>query len=192
MKNREYQEEVAAIIRKLERMDKLIRETEEKKLRSYILYFLGYFYYNIGDMFAAKEELRGCIDLESKFPIEERAFELLDYIWTYEIRPIWWRWWFSSPLHCLRRKVVFSVLLPLIFLLLLLHPFIPGLLPCIQVNWYIYIILITFLIFILFSPSIRRMKIGEMEVELSSPPPLNPGLSTPSMEKMIEDMPKRR
>lgn len=186
MKNREYQEEITAIIRKLEIMNELIEKTEEKRFRSYILYFLGYLYYNIGDVFAAKEKLRECINLKSKLPVEKRAFELMDYIWTYEIRPIWWRWWLSSPLCSLRRKVAFSVLLSLIFLLFLFHPFIPKLLPFI--NWYVYIIFIIFLIFILLSPNIRRMKIGELDVELSSPPPPRPVLSPPSIEKMIEDI----
>lgn len=106
----------------------------------------------------------------------------------YEIRPIWWRWWFSSPLYCLRRKIVFSVLLFLIFLPLLFHPFIPHLLPCFQVNWYIYMIFIAFLIFILLSPNVRTMRMGELEVELSSSLPSKPEFPPPSMERMMEEM----
>lgn len=167
-------------------MNELIEKTEENKSRSYVLYLLGYFYYSIGDIFTAKEKLRECIKLKSRLPVEKSASELVDYIWTYEIRPVWWRWWLSSPLYSLRRKVVFSVLLSLIFLLLFFHPFISELIPF--TNWYVYIILIMFLIFILLSPNIRGMKIGELDVELSSFPPTKPDLSPPQMEKMMNDI----
>ncbi|MGC1120050.1 MAG: hypothetical protein WBA22_03060 [Candidatus Methanofastidiosia archaeon] len=191
MRSREYQEEIAAIIRKLERANELTEKTKERKSRSYILYFLGYLYYSSGDMFTAKKKLRECVELKSGFAMEETTLELLDYIWTYEIRPIWWRWWLSSPLYCLKRKILFFVLLLSILLILVFNPFIPILLPRAQVDWYFYILLATFLILILLSPNIRKMKVGGLEVELSSPPPPEPRLSPLNIEKMIEEMPRR-
>jgi hypothetical protein len=179
VRSREYQEGIAAIIRKLERANKLTEKIQERKSRSYILYFLGYLYYRSGDLFTAKKKLRECVELKSGFPMEEIASELLDYIWTHEIKPIWWRWWLSSPLYCLRRKVSFLILLLSLLLILVFNPFIPILLPCAHVDWYFYILLATFLIFVLLSPTVRKMKIGGLEVELGSPFPQGPEPRSP-------------
>jgi len=176
--DRKYQEEIFAIIRELERANEVSKKHGEKGVRAYILYFLGCFYHKSRDVFSAKERLKECVSLKSKSPVEPRARELLHNIWNYAIRPPWWRWWWKSPLNCWLKRIGLAFLLFSIFSLLLLHPFIPEWLP---VNWSIYIILIAFLIFLLLSPSIERIKIKPIEVELRSPPSFEPAFSSASM-----------
>lgn len=185
IEDREYKEGITAIIRKLEEINKLCENSIELKL--HILYFLSYFYYKSGDFNTAKEKLKEIFRLKPKPPIEERASELLDYIWTYKIRPIWWRWWLSSPIYRKRRVMTFRIFLAflaLIFLLLFFHPFIYALLPCFQVNWSVYTTLIAFLILILLLPSIQSFKTAGFEVELL-PPPSEPKLSPSVMIEAI-------
>ncbi len=55
----------------------------ERKRSGHILYFLGYFYYKINDMFTAKEKLEECIKLKST--IKKPASKLLENIWKFQI-----------------------------------------------------------------------------------------------------------
>ena len=187
-KDKKYQEEIAAIIRELERTNELSKKQEENELREYILYFLGCFYYKSNDIFAAKEKLKECVSLKSKLQIKDTARELLDYIWNYTIRPSWWRWWLASPLNCWRRRIVFAFLQIAIFSLLLFHPFNPVCFPVISVNWSIYMILIALLIVFLFSPGIESLRVRDFEVKLHTPPSFEPVLSPSMMENKIREL----
>jgi hypothetical protein len=111
----------------------------------------------------------------------------LDNIWNYEIRPTWWRWWLLSPLDCWLKRVLVFFIFSFLSFLLVFHPFIPIWFS-IEINWHVYIILILFLIFILFSPGIQSIKTKEIEVELHSPPPLRPILSPVEMEARIKEL----
>ena len=143
LRDKKYDGEIFAIIRELERAYDLSKEYPEDNLRSCILYFLGYFYYRSGDIFAAKERLEDCVKLESKMrklkefiksessmkklkelfrpksSVKPRTCELLNHIWTYKIKPSWWSWWLSSPLNRWTKRIVFFFLLIPIFSLLL-------------------------------------------------------------------------
>ena len=57
--DKKYQEEIAAIIRELERANELFKKSGKKEVgaRANILYYLGYFYYKNKALFAAKEKL---------------------------------------------------------------------------------------------------------------------------------------
>jgi len=136
--DKKYQEEIARIIRNLEKMNETLskKQNQGKEIRAYVLYFLGHFYLKGNDIFTSKEKLEECIKLKSKSSIESPARELLGNIWNYRIRPPWWRWWLNSPLHRLPKKIGFFILLLLILALLLLHPFIPGWFPSFQINWF--------------------------------------------------------
>ena len=185
-----YKEEITTIIRNLERAVSLIKKDGEK-INAYILYFLGCFYLESEDTFTAKEKLEECIKLKSKSPIKTSARELLSNIWNYQIRPPWWRWWLNSPLYQWPKRIGFFILLVFImfiFALILLHPFIPGWFPCIQVNWTLYGFLIAILIIILISPSIKYVKVRDIEVVLHSPPSFGPVLSPTVMEEKIKEI----
>ncbi len=187
LNDKEYQEAIAAIIRELERANELFKNSRKKEVetKANILYYLGYFYYKNKDIFAAKEKLKECVKLKSKSAIEPIAHDLLDYIWDYEIRPPWWRWWLSSPLYRGLKIIVFGLLLS-IPSLLLIHTLIPEEFHLIKVNWSIHkeLILIVLPIFFLFSPSMKSIKIKEIEVELlNTPPSFELVLPTPKMEK---------
>jgi tetratricopeptide (TPR) repeat protein len=196
-KDKKYREEIAAIIRELERANELSKKQENNKLRAYILYFLGCFYYKTQDIFAAKEKLKECVSLKSKLQIKDclksklqikdTARELLDYIWNYAIRPSWWRWWLASPLNCWRRRIVFAFLQIAIFSLLLFHQFNPVCFPVISVNWSIYMILIALLIVFLFSPGIESIRVRDIEVKLQTPPSFEPVISPSMMENKIRE-----
>ncbi len=204
-----YHEEILAVIRELERTDKLCKE---EKMRKYILYFLGFFYYKSKDIFAAKEKLEDCIGLKSESPIESSARELLRYIWNYAIRPPLWRWWLTSPLNCCLKRTVFVFLVLFISVIfgplllhpfisqsfiskLLLHPFISQLFISqwifpkeVEINWSIYITIIVLLMIVLASPSIESIKVKDFEVKLHSPPPFEPVLSPPIIEMEIKEL----
>lgn len=165
-----YQDEMVAIIRELERANKLSEKQGEKEIRPYILYYLGWFYYKSNDHSTAKERLKDCVSLTPKSLIKPTARDLLGNIWNYEIAPSWWRWWLSAPLYCWLKRIVFALLLSSIFLLLLLHPLITEHCPFITINEYTSTILAAILIFFLLSPSIKSIKTKTIEVELRSPP----------------------
>ena len=188
--DKKYQEEISRIIRNLEKMNETLskNQKQEKEMRAYVLYFLGHFYLKSNDIFTAKEKLEECIKLKSKSSIEAPARELLGNIWNYRIKPLWWRWWLNSPLYCWPKRIGFSILLLLIFALLLLHPFIPGWFPSIQINWSLYVFLIVFLIIILVSPSIEHIRTRDIEVELHSPPPFEPVLLPVAMEEIMKEI----
>jgi len=188
--NKKYQEEIATIIRNLEKMDDTLskKQNQGKEIRAYVLYFLGHFYLKSNDIFTAKEKLEECIKLKSKSPIEAPARELLGNIWNYRIRPPWWRWWLNSPLYHWHKKIGFSILLLLISALLLLHPFIPGWFPSLQINWSLYAFLIVLLIIILVSPSIEHIRARDIEVELRSPPPYESVLSPVVIEEIMKEI----
>jgi tetratricopeptide (TPR) repeat protein len=201
LREREYQEEITAIIRKLERIDELFKKEKEES-KPYTLYLLGYFYYKSGDVFAAREKLEECIRTKteqegSEFSTRKRANELLDNIWKYRIRPSWWEWWLFSPLNRLKKRILFSVILSSSFLLLILHPFVslilhPFVSTCffVKVNWSVYMILVLFLIFLLLSPGLKSIKAEGIGVELSSPPSLELVLSPLRMEVRIKEFEK--
>ncbi|MDI6704504.1 MAG: hypothetical protein QME40_07530, partial [bacterium] len=106
-------------------------------------------------------------------------------IWNYQIRPSWWRWWLDSPLYRWPKRIGFSILSLFISALLLLHPFIPSWFPSLKVNWTLYVFLIVLLLLILIFPSIERIKVRDIEVEVCSPPHFEPILSPPEMEEKI-------
>lgn len=188
-KGRKYKEEMYAIIRDLEKAHDLAKEYPQNKLKTNILYYLGYFYYKNGDIFAAKERLEDCMKLESKIeklekliglaesPIKQRTCDLLNYIWDYEIKPTWWRWWLFSPTCCWLKRTLFFLIIPFIPILLLFYPLIPEKLPYIKVGWHIYSIIVLILILILLLPDIEKIKVKDVEIELRSPPLFEPFLS---------------
>ena len=193
-KDEKYQEEIASIVRSMERADKLSKKYG-KGIRPYILYFLGYFYYKSKDIFTAKEKLKECVKecttLKSVSPIAASARELLNNIWNYQIRPPWWRWWLDSPLDSKRRKAIFVIISLFIFALLMLHPFIPLWFPSVYVSWPVYVLLGIFLMLVLTSPSIERIRAREIvEVEIYSPPPSELVLSPAIMEQKLEEIEK--
>ncbi|KPJ59067.1 MAG: hypothetical protein AMJ42_02280 [Deltaproteobacteria bacterium DG_8] len=176
--DKEHRKEIFAIIRELERANRLAEKEMKNKLRVCILYFLGYFYYRSGDIFASKERLEECIRLKSrkekieewlrlkqKSPVEQGARELLDNIWNHTIKPTWWGWWLWSPVNSWIKRSLFVFLLFSVFSVLLLHPIIPNRLSFIKLDWPIYVAIIVLLIFFLLSPSIEKIKGKEVEVE---------------------------
>jgi len=185
-----YKEEIATIIRNLERAVSLIKKNGEE-INTYILYFLACFYLESEDIFTAKEKLEECIKLKSKSLIKTSACQLLNNIWNYQIKPPWWHWWLKSPLSPWPKRIIFFILamsIFVIFALLLLHPFIPRWFPCIQVNWTLYGFVIAILMFILISPRIEYVKVRDIEIELRSPPPFGPVLSPTVMEEKIKEI----
>lgn len=200
LKDEKYQERIASITRSLERAAKL-SEKHGKKIRPHILYFLGYFYYKGKDFVTAKQRLteciKECITLKSSGRMEpstsellNSARELLNYIWNYQIRPTWWRWWWDSPLCSRRKRATFVTLSLFIFALLLLHPYIPGWFRFPHINWALYGFLVALLLIILASPRIQHIRARDVEVEMHSLPPSEPTLSPTIMEQRIEEIAK--
>ncbi|AKB24386.1 hypothetical protein MSMTP_0917 [Methanosarcina sp. MTP4] len=111
---KKYQEELVSIIRDLEK----IKSHGTPKINAYALYFLGVYYYKIGNFPSAKDKFVECSSLKSGSPIKESAKKHLDNLWNYQLKPPWWEWWLKDPLHPLSKKIIFSVLSLIIFGLL--------------------------------------------------------------------------
>ena len=193
-----YQEKVISIIRELERAQEIATGTEREEIRACALYFLGYFYYKSKDIFAAKEKLQQCIEIESS--VKASAREMLNYIWDYEIRPPWWRWWLDSPTYGWTTRLIFGVLMGLILVLFWL--------PALKAKWFVsdqaremkslvcilYISFVALLVLILMLPKIESIKAKEIEIELRTPPPFEFVLSPAIMEAEItklQTLPRR-
>jgi tetratricopeptide (TPR) repeat protein len=186
---KKYQEKVLSIIRELDRAEEIATGTEKDEIRACALYFLGYFYYKGKDIFTAKEKLQQCIEIESS--VKASAGEMLHYIWDYEIRPPWWRWWLDSPTYGWATRLIFGVLMALILVLFWL--------PVLKAKWFlsdqaremkslVYILYISFialLVIFLMSPRIESIKAKEIEIELRTPPPFEFVLSPAIMEAEI-------
>jgi hypothetical protein len=185
--SKEYQEEIAGIIRQLERANELSKKGD-KRLRANILYFLGCFFYKAGDNFEAMKKLEKCVELKSKAPIETRAHQLLDNIWNYAIRPPLWRWWLSSPLNRWRRRIMFTMISLGILALLLIHPFMREWLPAAELNWTLYVSLVLILVVTIVLPVAERIKAGDVDVELRSPTDIGQILSPSMMETKLEGL----
>jgi len=194
-KSRAYQEEITAIIKTLDRVDMLSSKRNDD-VKAHILYFLGCFHYKAKDMFSAKERLSECVKLcvklesEMKKPSSTKASarELLDHIWSYQIRPGFWRWWLDSPVHCWLRRAGFAVLAGVLCTLLVVHPFLPHWYPELQINWTLYMLSVGLLLVFLFLPIIERIRTRELEVELRPPPSLESVLSPGEMEKIVKEI----
>ena len=193
--NRAYQEGITTIIRTLERVDALSSE-KSGNVKVYTLYFLGCFYYKAKDMFSAKERLDKCVKLcvklesEMKEPSSTKAsaWELLDHIWSYQIRPSFWRWWLDSPIYRRHRKARFVVLAGILCTLLVVHPFLPVWYPELEINWAIYMLSIILPLVFLFLPIIERIRAREFELELRPPPSFESVLSPGEMGKKMKEI----
>jgi len=194
-KCRGYQEEITAIIKTLDRVDMLSSKRNDD-VKAHILYFLGCFHYKAKDMFSAKERLSECVKLcvkpesEMKKPSSTKASarELLDHIWSYQIRPGFWRWWLDSPVHRWLRRAGFAVLAGVLCTLLVVHPFLPQWYPELEINWTLYLLVIVLLLVFLFLPIIERIRTKEIEVELRPPPVLESVLSPGEMGRAVGKM----
>lgn len=190
-----YEEQVLSIIRQLERAEKLCQEQMKSETRANILYFLGCFYHKTNDLIHARRRLRRCVKLDSS--VRGCARELLENIWSYEVRPPLWRFWLASPLYAWPKRILSALLVLVIVALFLLHPFINSHLIVIlflhtlvifegaKVNWYIYGSLIGALILILVFPIIRRVKAKDIEVEVHAPPSVQPLFPPAMMAEMM-------
>lgn len=174
-----FEEKILPVIRMLEKVNGLCNNDVEKDIRAYVLYFLGFLYFKINALYNAKNCLKECIKLKS--PKSNYGEDLLRYIWTYQIKPPFWRWWLDSPIKKgLKRLVFILTIIPLLFflVLLILHPFIPNVLcfasedwcSSIAIDWNIYIFISLVLIFFIIFPNITRIKTKDFEIEMHAPP----------------------
>jgi len=175
--SRRYREGLTSIISELKRAPALCKPERELEPKAYVLYFLGCLYFKNKDNYAATESLEECVKLESN--IRGAAYALLNDIWNYKIRPPWWRWWLFSPSNRWWKRISFAGLLGSTIGLFGLHPFIPVWFPCIEVNWTFYGGFILLLVALLALPSLERIKVMDIEVELRSPPRIESVLSPP-------------
>lgn len=187
----------------------LEKEYTEKNLKimkeneAYLLYFLGYLFYNLKDYFSAKEKFRECLSLNSGVPAEKSARQL-SLVCDQHIHTLWWNWWlntYTSTINRLTKGSIFLILVSVLLMLLIppdlanniiyILPFdiasrIPeGISP---VDWKDKVtqnaLLSVIIIFILLSPEIKRIKSEQIEIELYTPPNIVHNLypSTPPSE----------
>ncbi|MBI4303609.1 MAG: hypothetical protein HY665_04670, partial [Chloroflexi bacterium] len=187
--SKEYQDEISGVIRQLERARELYKKGNSEQ-RSLILYYLGCFYYMAKDVSAAKKTLAECVNLKSGSVVEEPAREKLSNIWDYVIKPPWWRWWLSSPLHPWLRRATFGLVSFLILALLGAHPFVPAWFPKAEINDALYIAFVVFLFIVLAGPSIEHIKAKDIEVGLRAPPNIELVFSLSVMEKSLQQLEK--
>lgn len=197
-------EEVASIIRSLERLTALsskLEGTARKQLQAQLLYLLANFYLKNDDIYSAKERLESCIRL-AKSPLKKSARGLLSNIWNRLIKPKWWSWWLISPVYKWTRRVAFGTISTLLLALfsfsiitptadllnLPIPPMLKELFQLVSPDNPMLILLTLFLIFLLVMPSIHSFKAKDFEVELHSLTAFDPTLSPASIEKAIKEL----
>jgi|GEM_PF-1515446 len=89
------------------------------RIETYNNYFLGCFYYKLGDYFSAKDKFINCITFNFEPKVTNSAEQLLEDIWNHKIYTSIPKWWLESPYHSFRRKITFLFLIFSIFGLLL-------------------------------------------------------------------------
>jgi tetratricopeptide (TPR) repeat protein len=178
-----YQEKMLLIMRGLERAENLCekRGKQHRETRAYILYLLSCFYHKNRDIFACKEKLQQCIALKSS--IRSPARELLRKVWSFQVRPSWWHWWFGSPQYPWAKRILFGVIGLLILGLLVLHPFIKDWLRPLELDSVLYALLVVLLLLVLLSPRIERIKAKDVEIQLRAPAAVEFVLSPARMEE---------
>lgn len=190
-----YRNDTLSVISMLERAEYFASLSKDDELRAHALYFLAYLYFRCDDAINAKDRLKKCVQLNSKFKKSAQYF--LSYLWDYEIKPPIWRWWLFSPLYTCIRRIIFVVVISFIFFLFLFHPCIWGLSMSIckifhicnyliEVNWTVYILLISFLTLILLLPVIHRFKLHDIEFEFNAPSHFDILISLPKIEGIEE------
>ena len=167
--NSKYSESISSIIRNLERINEI--PFKDNNTKSYILYFLGCFYFKIGDYYSSIEYLKKCLNLKCKPNIKINAKYLLGDIWNFQIKPRWWRWWLVSPIYKWTKRIVF-VSISIISAILLVGPsivskFFPN--DTINIEPIPFVIIISILFFIILTPNIQKIKAKDIEIDL--PPP---------------------
>lgn len=197
-------EEVASIIRNLERLTALsskLEGTARKQLQAQLLYLLANFYLKNDDIYSAKERLESCIKL-AKNPLKRSARGLLSNIWNRLIKPKWWSWWIISPVYKWIRRVTFGTISTLLLALfgfsiinptaellnLPIPPMLKELFQLVSPDNPMLILLTGFLIFLLVMPSINSFKAKDFEVELHSLTAFDPTLSPSSIEEAIKQL----
>jgi tetratricopeptide (TPR) repeat protein len=90
-----------------------------KEIAAYKSYFLGCFYYKIGDIFTSYEKLKECTELKPKIELEKPANLLAKNIWRYQIKPSWWEWWTDSPVENRKKEIIFYAICGIIFVIFL-------------------------------------------------------------------------
>jgi len=100
---------------------------ENKRIRAYILYFLGCLYYKIDNFLEAKQKFEECINLKPEADLQKTACDLLNNIMVCQVKPPWWEWWLCYPIHKWRRRILFGIILISIISLTIFHPLIYSL-----------------------------------------------------------------
>lgn len=197
-------EDSLLIIRQLERAEHFAALSNNSQQRAYILYFLAYMYFKNDDIFTAKEKLKKCVNLKSA--TKKAACYFLTYLWDYQMKPPFWRWWLFSPLYTTFKRILFIIISLLILLLFIFHSCNWGVSISIcnwigvckylvEISWAVYLYFITLLILILLIPTIRKFKVHDIEIELNSTPPYQalvrpPNPYTPQLQ-IIDRMDRR-
>jgi len=201
-----YNHELMAILRTLEKACKLI-ETEEPKeiinawlpinkekatstensLKSQVLFFKGFCYHQLGDHHTAVEKFKKSAEYASSS--EKRPQNALHNVWKNNIKPSFWNWWWNSPTSTILKRFTFLGILILILGIVFLHPLIPEMLgkSYSDINWTLYSIFLISLIVILVLPQIERIKATDFEIELFPPSTLGPTLSNIHFEGALSE-----
>ncbi|WP_440947293.1 tetratricopeptide repeat protein [Methanosarcina sp. T3] len=215
-----YQEEIASIISDLEK----VKSYENNAVQAYVLYFLGVYYCKAQNYFRAKDKLKECIDLKpgkdsrlktkgrliqnitslmprnSSMKVQPCARKLLGEIWIYQIKPSWWQWWLYHPLNGIWNIILFTIIVSIFIIIILL-----SIVYSDENNINQYLMIEVIILFILFSPSISRIKAKDIEIETQSPafssiefypemPPFDLEDSRPIKDlrkKLLEDIPEK-
>lgn len=182
------------LIGRLERIENLALKHKQKDIHEQTLYYLGCAYSRYKDYSTAIKKLEECLQKNTKSEVSRAARNLLEQTWN-QIRPPFWRWWLQSPLFLNRstRRAIFIltfILLSLIIILLILHPFFPFLVPSLKLeaDWGVYLFVVGLLLILLLSPSIEQIKTKDVELTMHASPPPDPFPPPAMMEGYIGSM----
>jgi tetratricopeptide (TPR) repeat protein len=186
------------LIGRLERLETLAVKHKRKAMREQTLYYLGCAYSRYKDYSTAIKKLEDCLQYNTKSEVARAARNLLEQSWN-QLRPPFWRWWLQSPLFLNRfmRMGVFIftfILLSLIIIILLLHPFSHFLHSSLKLeaDWGVFLFVAGLLLILLLSPSIEQIKTKDVELTMHASPPADPFPPPAMMEGYIGSMSNNR
>ncbi len=131
-----------------------------------VLYILAHLYHETGDLFLTIRKLSECVKLGSPKLSPLAKLRLLQ-VWDYQFKPVFWHWWWHSPTLKYPKRILFVFLVVMVILMLIAPIFTVFTFGDKQFEF--YMLLLGFIIFLIFYPSVSKFKFKDIEISFEPP-----------------------
>mgnify|MGYP007126522651 FL=1 len=121
---------------------------------------------------------------------ETGAWRTLVNIWKNKLKPPFWRWWLSDPIHPWPKRIAFSALVLSLLTLIFIHPVLWQFVAPYEINWTLYVTLTFIVIALILLPLFERTRDSEFEFGMTPDYTQRPVISAVSIEEHMKE--KRR